>query len=44
MDIMRSWVDIKKGRGERSVYCVMMNVRVLAMFGGIFWSTVLLYV
>ena len=28
MDIMRSWVDIKEGRGERSVYCVMMNVSV----------------
>ena len=40
MDLIRSWVDIKEGRGERSAYCVMMNVRVLAMFCGIVRSTV----
>ena len=25
MVLMRSWVDIEEGRGERSAYCVMMN-------------------
>ena len=38
---LRSWVDIEKGRGERSAYCVMMNVRVLVMFCGIVQSTIL---
>ena len=25
MDLMRSWVDTEKGRGERNAYCVMMD-------------------
>ena len=41
MDLIRSWVDTEEGRGERSAYCVMMNVRVLVMVCGIFQSTVL---
>ena len=40
MDLMRSWVDIEEGRGERSAYCVMMNVRVLVMFCRSVQSTV----
>ena len=35
MVLMRSWVDIEEGRGERSAYSAMMNVRVLVMFCGI---------
>ena len=35
MDLMRSWVDREEGRGERSAYCVMMNVRALVMFVGV---------
>ena len=38
---MRNWVDIVEGRGERSAYCVMMNVRALVMFCGIVQSTTL---
>ena len=35
MDLMRSWVDIeRKGGGERSAYCVMLNVIVLVMLSG----------
>ena len=30
-----SWVNIEEGRGERSAYCVRMNVRALVMFCGI---------
>ena len=41
MDLIKRWVDIKEGRGERNAYCVMLNVRVLAMLCGIVWSTVL---
>ena len=37
MDLMGCWVDIEGGRVERSAYCAMMNVRVLAMFCGIVW-------
>ena len=36
MDLMRSWVDIKEGKGEWSAYCVMMNVRTLVMIVGLF--------
>ena len=32
--LMRNWTDIEEGRGERSAYCVMMNVRVLVMIYG----------
>ena len=39
--LIRSWVDIKEGRGERSTYCVMMNMRALVMFCGIVWSAIL---
>ena len=39
MVLMRSWVDIEEGRGGRSAYCVMMNVRALVMFCGIVQST-----
>ena len=41
MVLMRSWVDIEEWKGERSAYCVMMNVRALVMFSGIVWSTIL---
>ena len=41
MVLMRSWVDIEEGRGEKSAYFVMMNVRALVMFCGIVWSTIL---
>ena len=41
MVLKRSWVDIDEGRGERSAYCVMMNVRMLVMFCGIVRSTIL---
>ena len=37
----KSWVDIEEGRGERSAYCVMMNVRALVMYCGNVRSTVL---
>ena len=43
MVLIRSWVDIKEGRGERSAYCVMMNVRVLVMFCGIVQARRLTY-
>ena len=35
MLLMRSWVDIEEGRGERSAYCVMMNVRANQCFVGL---------
>ena len=41
MVLMRSWVDIEEGRGERSAYCVMMNVRALVMLCGIVQYTIL---
>ena len=41
MVLMRSWVDAEEGRGEKSDYCVMINVRVLFMFCGIVGSTIL---
>ena len=39
--LMRSWVDIEEGRGERGAYCEMINVRTLVMFCGIVWSAIL---
>ena len=41
MVLIRSWVDIEEGKGERSAYCVMMNVRALVMCCGIVQSTIL---
>ena len=41
MVLLRSWVDIEEGRGERSAYCVMMNVRALVMFCEIVLSIIL---
>ena len=35
MDLMRSWVDIKEGKEEKSACCVMMNVRTLVMIVGL---------
>ena len=41
MDLIRSWVDIEEGKGAKSSYCVIMNVRSLAILCGIVWSAVL---